>query len=78
MAILCGAAKNSLRGTVWFREIEISQIIKDYSFLPFFLLIILWFDPSILQHSGIWGAADKALLINARKEVQKNPLKGSG
>ncbi len=29
---------------VWFREIrkKISQIINDYLYLPFFLLIILW------------------------------------
>ncbi len=32
------------KNMVWFGEIEkkISQIIKDYLFLPFFLLIILW------------------------------------
>ncbi len=32
---------------VWFEEIErkLSQIIKDYFHLPFFFLIILWFQP---------------------------------
>jgi hypothetical protein len=29
------------------------------------------FDPSILRHSGIWGAADKAVLNNVHKK--KNP-----
>jgi hypothetical protein len=33
------------KNLVWFGEIEekISQIIKDYFYLPFFLLIILWY-----------------------------------
>jgi hypothetical protein len=29
-------------GLVWRNRKEISQIIKDYFYLPFFLLIILW------------------------------------
>jgi hypothetical protein len=32
-------AKN---GLVWRNRKKISQIIKDYFYLPFFLLIILW------------------------------------
>jgi hypothetical protein len=33
------------------------------------------FDPSILQHSGIWGAADEAVLNTVhRKKSQKIPL----
>jgi hypothetical protein len=32
------------------------------------------FDPSILQHSGIWGAADVAVLIKYWK-IKKSPLR---
>jgi hypothetical protein len=32
------------------------------------------FDPGILGHSGIWGAADKAVLNNVHNIVQKIPL----
>ncbi len=32
-------------GLVWRNRKKISQIIKDYFHLPFFLLIILWFQP---------------------------------
>jgi hypothetical protein len=33
------------------------------------------FDPSILRHSGIWRAADEALLniVHKKKKIQKNP-----
>ncbi len=30
------------------------------------------FDPSILRHSGIWGAADEAVLNILHKKIQKN------
>jgi hypothetical protein len=33
---------------VWRNRKKISQIIKDYFYLPFFLLIILWVSPSDL------------------------------
>jgi hypothetical protein len=33
-------------GLVWRNRKKISQIIKDYFYLPFFLLIILWPDLS--------------------------------
>jgi hypothetical protein len=33
-------------GLVWRNRKKISQIIKDYFHLPFFLLIILWESPS--------------------------------
>jgi hypothetical protein len=38
-----GTRKTDSKNLVWFGEIErkISQIIKDYFYLPFFLLIIL-------------------------------------
>jgi hypothetical protein len=36
-------------GLVWRNRKKISQIIKDYFHLPFFLLIILW-----LNHSGVF------------------------
>ncbi len=34
------------------------------------------FNPSILRHSRIWGAADEAVLNNVRKKINKkiNPL----
>ncbi len=31
------------------------------------------FDPSIRRHSGIWGAADEAVLNKVRKKYKKNP-----
>jgi hypothetical protein len=31
-------------GVVWRKRKKISQIISDYLYLPFFLLIILWFQ----------------------------------
>ncbi len=31
-------------GLVWRNRKKISQIIKDYFYLPFFLLIILWIE----------------------------------
>jgi hypothetical protein len=31
-------------GLVWRNRKKISQIIKDYCYLPFFLLIILWVE----------------------------------
>jgi hypothetical protein len=34
-----------------------------------------WFDPSILRHSGMWGAADEAVLNPVhRKKFQKQTL----
>ncbi len=32
------------------------------------------FDPSILRHSGIWGAADEAVLNCVHEKKKKNPL----
>jgi hypothetical protein len=39
-----GTKQTDGKNLIWFGEIErkISQIIKDYFYLPFFLLIILW------------------------------------
>jgi hypothetical protein len=34
-------------GFVWRNRKEIRQIIKDYFYLPFFLLIILWLHVSL-------------------------------
>ncbi len=33
------------------------------------------FDPSIRLHSGIWGAADEAVLHTVRKKIKKLPPK---
>ncbi len=33
------------------------------------------FDPSIRRHSGIWGAADEAVLNRVRKKKKKSPKK---
>jgi hypothetical protein len=33
------------------------------------------FDPSIRRHSGIWGAADEAVLNIVRKKYKKSPQK---
>ncbi len=37
------------------------------------------FDPSILQHSGIWGAADEEVLNNStnKLKIQKTPILNS-
>ncbi len=32
-----------------------------------------WFDPSIFRHSGIWGAADEAVLNTVHRKNPKNP-----
>jgi hypothetical protein len=37
-------------GLVWRNRKKISQIIKDYFHLPFFLLIILWIAEAIHAH----------------------------
>jgi hypothetical protein len=37
------ANRRQKHGLVWRNRKKISQIIKDYFYLPFFLLIILWF-----------------------------------
>ncbi len=36
-----------------------------------------WFDPSILRHSGIWGAADDAVLniVHKKEKSKKSPFK---
>jgi hypothetical protein len=36
------ANRQQKHGLVWRNRKKISQIIKDYFYLPFFLLIILW------------------------------------
>jgi hypothetical protein len=36
------ASRWKKHGLVWINRNKISQIIKDYFYLPFFLLIILW------------------------------------
>ncbi len=45
-------------GLVWRNRKKISQIIKDYFCLPFFLLIILWVQPSqrgfFRVHTFVW------------------------
>ncbi len=33
------------------------------------------FDPNIRQHSGIWGAADEAVLNTVWKKIKKSPQK---
>ncbi len=45
------------QGLVWRNRKKISQIIKDYFYLPFFLLIILWFsDRGRVQCPSLPGA----------------------
>jgi hypothetical protein len=41
-------------GLVWRIRNKISQIIKDYFYLPFFLLIILWLAATCLKQCGIF------------------------
>jgi hypothetical protein len=38
---------------------------------------VLGFDPSVLRHSGIWGAADEAVLtiVHKKKKIQKSHFK---
>ncbi len=43
-----GQGKDS-KNLVWRNRKKISQIIKDYFYLPFFLLIILWPIPTIVN-----------------------------
>jgi hypothetical protein len=44
---------------------KISQIIKDYFYLPFFLLIILWRSPFVLERTRIM-----ALCVRHQMEVE--------
>jgi hypothetical protein len=39
-------------GLVWRNRKKISQIIKDYFYLPFFLLFILWVNFTIIGTVG--------------------------
>ncbi len=39
-------------GLVWRNRKKISQIIKDYFHLPFFLLIILWYRPNVRENKA--------------------------
>ncbi len=39
-------------GLLWKNRKKISQIIKDYFYLPFFLFIILWWRISTESHKG--------------------------
>jgi len=39
-------------GLVWRNRKKISPIIKDYFYLPFFLLIISWLKAKIARESG--------------------------
>jgi hypothetical protein len=47
---------------VWRNRKKISQIIKDYCYLPFFLLIILWswlnISSQLVRRGGGGGAQD--------------------
>ncbi len=38
---------------------------------------VLGFDPSILWHSGIWGAADEAVLNNVHKNNKNPPVEST-
>jgi hypothetical protein len=49
-------------GLVWRIRKKISQIIKDYFYLPFFLLIILWFTVSTNENNKLENIVNRHLL----------------
>ncbi len=49
-------------GFVWGNRKKISQIIKDYSYLPFFLLIILWIHRKFEQIERV-GVKDRVVFV---------------
>jgi hypothetical protein len=53
------ANKRQKLGLVWRNRKKISQIFKDYFYVPFFLLIILWVEgtvsPILHSFSVMWG-----------------------
>ncbi len=51
-------------GLVWKIRKKISQIIKDYFYLPFFLLIILWREVNFKYE----------YLLEYVEKIKKNPL----
>ncbi len=51
-------------GLVWRNRKKISQIIKDYFYLPFFLLIILWLGPSSVARIQQCCSGPSLLSIN--------------
>ena len=50
------ANRRQEHGLVWRNRKKISQIIKDYFYLPFFLFIILWSAPRYLTTWGFFLA----------------------
>jgi hypothetical protein len=50
-------------GLVWRNRKKISQIIKDYFYLPFYLLIILWAFPTLLQENKVWAGRPRKTLF---------------
>jgi len=53
-------------GLVWRNRKKISQIIKDYFCLPFFLLIILWLNTSVLIN---WGLIQKEVISDLKGDT---------
>jgi hypothetical protein len=62
------ASRGEKLGLVWRNRKKISQIINDYLYLPFFLLIILWiraaWDEPWVDWSGIQSREDLGLFKN--------------
>jgi hypothetical protein len=59
------AKRRQKLGLVWRIRKKISKIIKEYFCLPFFLLIILWLEPTpgygyVAQGGGFHGGAHRA------------------
>jgi hypothetical protein len=68
-----GTRQTDGKNLVWFGEIEkkISQIIKDYFYLPFFLLIILWYQASkcVFSETPIGAPHSQAYMCLARRYI---------
>jgi hypothetical protein len=63
---------------VWRKRKKISKIIKDYSYLPFFLLIILWEKPILdpRSRSKRHRIPDpRSATLNASKQVHESKCK---
>ncbi len=54
-------------GLIWRNRKKISQIIKEYFYLPFFLLIILWRSPFVLERTRIMALCVRHQSWNFKK-----------
>jgi hypothetical protein len=65
-------------GLVWRNRKKISQIIKDYFYLPFFLLIILWTGQMACQHTHTRKSGSSIPTLTFRIPLGEGPSEEGG